>query len=69
MITVFPLEGGDYSGIVILILIILLGPPLFLAGLGTIFYRKKQKTVAKVFFILAGIYLLIGLGLCGSIML
>ncbi|CAM1342548.1 hypothetical protein [Tenacibaculum amylolyticum] len=57
-----PLEA-DYSGIVILILAILFGPPLVLIFLGTLL-RKKYKNASKIFYILAVVYLLVGAGLC-----
>jgi len=59
------LEGGDYSGIVYFFLMLLLAPPLLLAGIGGVLFRYKKPKAAKVLFILAGLYLVIGLGICG----
>lgn len=57
------LEVGNLSGLVFLIVLIMIGPPIVLAIIGA-FLRKKHKQAANVFFILAVLYLLIGLGLC-----
>ncbi|CAL2088085.1 conserved hypothetical protein [Tenacibaculum sp. 190524A05c] len=57
-----PLEA-DYSGIFIIIFVILLVPPLVLAVIGFLL-RKKYKEVSVVFYILAVLYLIVGLGLC-----
>lgn len=68
MICTFFLEVGDLSGLVYLILLILLGPPLFLAILGFILFKKVNRTAGKVFFILSGVYLIVGLGICGVLL-
>jgi len=53
---------GDFGGI---ILLIMFGPSILFAIIGAIIYNKRKKT-AKVLFILATIYLIISLGLCGA---
>lgn len=62
------LEGNmNFGGIIFVIILIMLGPPVLLSIIG--FAIKKDKpTTAKVFFILAALYLLIGLGICGSLL-
>ncbi len=62
------LEPGNLDGIIYLILLILLGPPIFLAIIGLILFKTKSRKAGKVFFILAGIYLVVGLGICGALM-
>ncbi|TCP25039.1 hypothetical protein EV195_10470 [Tenacibaculum skagerrakense] len=57
-----PLEA-DYSGIFVIIFIILLLPPIVLAAIGFLI-RKKYKDAATVFYILAVLYLIVGLGIC-----
>ena len=63
-----PLELGNLNGLVTFLFAIMLGPPLVLLSIGIILTSKKKKKVAKVFFILAGVYLLVGLGICGGLM-
>ena len=60
------LDGGNYDGILIVVTLIMVGPPVVLTLIG-VAVRKKNPTTAKVFYILAALYLLIGLGLCGGI--
>jgi len=62
------LEVGNLNGIVYFILLILLGPPVLLGIIGLILFRAKNRKAGKVFFILAGVYLVVGLGICGVIM-
>lgn len=63
------LEGNmNLDGVVILIILIMVGPALLLAIIG-IGIRKKNKKAAKVFFILAVIYLVISFGICGGMMM
>ena len=57
-----PLEA-DYSGIFVIIFVILLLPPIVLAAIG-FSIRKKYKDAATVFYILAVLYLIVGLGIC-----
>ncbi|WP_062059930.1 hypothetical protein [Aquimarina longa] len=64
----FFLEGGNYAGIVYFFLLILLGPPMVLAIIGAILYGNKKKKSAKILFILSGIYLVVGLGICGALL-
>ena len=67
MNTLLPLEatgGGGYEGIFIVIGLIMFGPAILFLIIGAILYNKNKKT-AKILFILAGVYLLISLGVCG----
>jgi len=57
----------NLDGIIYLILGIMLGPPLILILIG-LALKGNQPKAAKVFYILAGLYLIIGLGICGSLM-
>lgn len=61
------LEPGNLDGLVILIVLILFGPAILLAIIGFI-VLKKHKKVAKVLFILAALYLIVSLGICGALM-
>ncbi|AXT53149.1 hypothetical protein D1818_20820 [Aquimarina sp. BL5] len=61
------LEVGNLDGLIYLILLVLLGPPIFLALIGLILFRTKNRKAGKVFFILAGVYLVVGLGICGAL--
>lgn len=65
--TIF-LEVGNLDGLVYLILLILLGPPIFLSIIGLILFKTKNRKAGKIFFILAGVYLVVGLGICGALM-
>ena len=57
------LEVGDLSGLVVLIFLILLGPPFVLLIIGLLL-KKRNKQAANVFYILAVLYLLVGAGVC-----
>jgi len=59
---------GNYDGILYLILAIMFGPAILLAGIGFILLKNNKKA-AKVFFILATLYVVVSLGLCGSMFL
>jgi hypothetical protein len=61
-----PLEVGNLDAIVVFIVLIMFGPPLLLTIIG-FSVRKNYPTAAKVLFILATVYLIAGLGICGSI--
>lgn len=58
------LEIGNLNGLVALIVVIMIGPPLLLTIIGFGLYKNNKKA-AKIFFILAVLYLLISLGICG----
>jgi|UniRef100_UPI004049C19B hypothetical protein len=62
------IEGGDYALIILIVLAIMFGIPIIIALIGYSYRNKKEKT-AKVFYIIAGVYMLISLGFCGSMML
>ncbi len=62
------LEIGNLNGIFILITIIMIGPPILLTLIG-FGVKKSNHNAAKVLFILAAVYLLVGLGICGSLMI
>jgi hypothetical protein len=62
------LEVGNLDGLVVLIGLIMFGPALLLLIIGIVLFAKEKKKAGKVFFILAGIYLLISLGTCGALM-
>lgn len=61
------LEVGNLNGIVVMIALIMVGPPIVLTIIGLTLQKSTPKG-AKVFYILAALYLLIGLGICGSMM-
>lgn len=61
------LEVGNLDGIFVLILGIMFGPAILLALIGAT-YQKNNKKTAKTFFILAAVYVIISLGICGSML-
>ena len=62
-----PLEVGGLGGLVVILVLIMIGPSILLALIGLVI-NKNQPKAAKVLYILASVYLLIGLGICGSMM-
>lgn len=62
-----PLEVGGLGGLVAILVLIMIGPPILLTIIGLVI-NKNQPKAAKVLYILASVYLLIGLGICGSMM-
>ena len=62
------LELGNLDSLIYLILAIMFGPAILLALIGLVI-RKKHKKAAKIFFILAVVYVVISLGVCGSAMI
>ena len=62
-----PLEVGNLDGFFTLILLVMFGPALLFLIVGFILRSQQKRKAAKVFFILAGVYLLISLGICGGI--
>jgi len=56
----------NLDGLVYLILAIMLGPAILLAIIGFAFLKKHKKT-AKIFFILATVYVIVSLGICGAL--
>lgn len=55
----------NLDGLVYFILAILFGPAILLAIIGFMLL-KKHKKAAKVFFILAVLYVIVSLGICSS---
>ena len=53
--------------IILLIMLIMFGPPLLFAIIGFV-QRKSNKRIAKIFFILAAVWLIVGGGICATIM-
>ncbi|WP_299098213.1 hypothetical protein [uncultured Winogradskyella sp.] len=60
--------GMNLDGLIILIVAIMFGPAILLAIIGFA-VLKKNKKAAKVLFILAAVYVIISLGICGSMMM
>lgn len=63
MITI--LEVGNLNGLVIALLTLMIAPPLILSAIGYAIQKNHPKA-SKVLYILAGLYLLVGLGICGT---
>lgn len=61
------LEVGGLGGLVAILVLIMIGPPILLTIIGLLINKNQPKS-AKVLYILASVYLLIGLGICGSLM-
>ncbi|WP_323787499.1 hypothetical protein [Psychroserpens sp.] len=59
------LEVGNLDGLFVLILAIMFGPAILMAIIGA-FVFKTHKKAAKVLFILAVVYVIISLGICGA---
>ena len=68
MSIIFPLEVGNLDGLVTFLFALMFGPAIVLIIIGFILRSNEKKKAAKVFFILAGVYLLISLGICGGLM-
>jgi len=63
------LEGNmNLDGLIILIIAIMFGPATLMAIIGFALLKKRKKA-AKVLFILAAVYVIISLGICGSMMI
>ena len=60
------LEIGNLGGLVAIMILIMIGPPILIAFIGFEIKENNPKT-AKILFILAALYLLVGLGICGSL--
>lgn len=68
---IFLLEGNmDGLGVLIfLILFVGFGIPIILAIIGLLLWLTEKKKSAKILFIIATVYLLISLGICGSMLI
>ena len=62
------LEVGNLNGLVFFLVLIMIGPPVLFSIIG-LAVRKINPKASKVLFILAVVYLLVGLGICGSMMM
>ncbi len=56
----------DFTGLFIIIILIMFGPAIIMAIIGFT-VLKKNKKAAKILFILAAVYLIISLGICGAL--
>jgi len=61
------IENMNLDGLLIIIVLIMLGPAILLAIIGFALLKKNKKA-AKILFILATLYLIISLGICGVLM-
>jgi len=62
------LEVGNLDGLVAMIFLIMFGPAAVLFIVGIILLSKGKKKAGKILMILAGVYLLVSLGICGAMM-
>ena len=60
------LEIGNLDGLFAFILAIMFGPAILLTIIGFVIL-KKHKKAAKVLFIIATVYVIISLGICGAL--
>jgi len=60
------IEPGNLDGLVVLIIAIMFGPAILLTIIG-FSVKKNHKKAAKVLFILAAIYVIVSLGICGAL--
>ncbi|MDL5510311.1 hypothetical protein QSE00_00690 [Arenibacter sp. M-2] len=60
-------EVGNLGGLVAILFLIMFGPAVLLLVIGLILWSKKKKKTSKILFILAGVYLLVSLGICGAL--
>ena len=62
-----PLEVGNLDGLVAILFLIMFGPAILLLVIGLIMRSKQKKKAGKILFILAGVYMLVSLGVCGAL--
>lgn len=62
------IEIGNLDGLIYLILAIMFGPAILLGFVGALLHKNNKKA-AKVFFILAAVYIIVSLGLCGTMIM
>ncbi|MDC6404257.1 MULTISPECIES: hypothetical protein [Maribacter] len=67
--SLIPMEVGNLDGLFVLILLIMFGPAVLLGIIGVVLIGKNKKKGGKIFMILAGVYMLISLGVCGSMII
>ncbi len=60
------IEVGNLDGLVLIIFAIMFGPAILFALIGATILKKNKKA-AKILFILAAVYLIISLGICGAL--
>ncbi|UWX54931.1 hypothetical protein NYZ99_19720 [Maribacter litopenaei] len=60
------LEVGNLDGLVVLILLIMFGSAILLGIIGIVLMAKNKKKTGKILLILAGVYMLVSFGVCGS---
>jgi len=65
---ILPLEVGNLDGLVTFLFALMFGPAILFIIIGFILRAKEKRKAAKVLFILAGVYLLVSLGVCGGLM-
>ncbi|MFD2917115.1 hypothetical protein [Psychroserpens luteus] len=56
----------NLDGLVAMIIAIMFGPAILLTIIGLAVYKKNKKA-AKVLFIIAAVYVIISLGICGAL--
>ncbi|MDX1766607.1 MAG: hypothetical protein R3294_01050 [Arenibacter troitsensis] len=62
-----PLEVGNLGGLVAILFLIMFGPAILLLFIGLILRSKRKKKAGKILIILAGVYMLVSLGVCGAL--
>jgi quinol-cytochrome oxidoreductase complex cytochrome b subunit len=62
-----PLEVGNLDGLFAILLLIMFGPAVLFMVIGFILRSKQKRKAGKVLFILAGVYMLVSLGVCGAL--
>lgn len=55
----------NFDGLVTVLVILLFGPAIFFTIIGIILSISKKRKGAKIFYILAVVYVIISLGICG----
>ena len=58
----------NLDGLIQMLVLIMFGPAVVLAIIGGILRYNNKRKAAKVFFILAVVYVVISLGICGGLM-
>ncbi|WP_433834353.1 hypothetical protein [Flavobacterium anhuiense] len=61
------LEVGNLGGLIAIFIAIMVGPPILMTIIGFAI-KKSSPNGAKVCFIIGALYLIIGLGICGTLM-